>query len=250
MDLKKQIDSEYSEIVILNNEKGRAIQTSYVCSPIFNPIKDKYPTFEGYEEASDLGLGCGFPFVHANIKAGNTVVDLGCAAGIDSFIIRKIVGETGKVIGFDLTKSLIDRASKIALEKDFKNIEFHQGDIENLPLKNNSVDSVTSNGVFSLLPNLDKAFDEVYRILKKDGTFSMSDINKKSNFSESSYIKVKQFTGCINGIRYQDFYLDKMRKAGFSTIEIAEERVLTLPKNIANEDEQQSLFITNFVIKK
>lgn len=245
MDLKGQIDIEYSKIVALNDEEGSTSQRNLVCEPIFGPIKNRYPTFEGYEEASDLGLGFGFPFLYANIKKDDIVIDLGCAAGVDSFIVRKMVGENGHILGLDLTQKLIERATNIVVKNKFKNISFEQADIENIPLKK-SVNCVISNGVFSLLPNLDQAFAEVFRVLKTGGTFCMADINKKECFNEPAFSKIKQFTGCLNGIRHQQIYFDEMKNAGFEQISIVEERVIDLPKDIMGANEDNDLYITTF----
>ncbi len=249
MDLKKQIDKEYSEIVALNDLLGSKNQREQVCGPIFDPIKNKYPTFKGYEEESDLGLGCGFPFLYAGIRETNTVVDLGCAAVIDSFIARELVGSQGSVIGFDLTQRLIDRANSIVSKKGFTNIFFKKGDIEHLPIKDAAANVVITNGVFSLLPALDDAFAEVYRILKINGHFCIADINKKTKFTKASYIKIKEYTGCLNGINYQEKYLEKMTNAGFRNINIVEERKIKIPF-LSEEKEQHDLFITTFLMKK
>lgn len=250
MDLKKQIDSEYSEIVSLNEQKGSVSQRDLVCGPIFEPIKNIYPTFEGYEEASDLGLGCGFPFLYADIKKDDTVIDLGCAAGVDSFIARKMVGNGGSVIGFDLTQKLIDRANAIVSKKGFKNIAFKKADIENLPLQDDTTDCVITNGVFSLLPDLEKAFAEVSRILKKGGTFCMADINRKSDYCDQSYENIKKFTGCLNGIRFKHDYLTRMVQAGFNQIEIVEERIIEIPDTLIQPTEFNKLLITTFKTHK
>lgn len=246
MDLKKQIDKDYSNIVSLNENEGGVAQRESVCGPIFEPIKYKYPSFKGYVEQSDLGLGCGFPFLYADIKKGYTVLDLGCAAGVDSFIVREMVGEEGKVIGFDLTERLVARANRIVAEKGFKNITFQQADIEKIPLEDESADCIITNGVFSLLPNLDKAFAEVFRTLKSGGTFCMADINKRASFSETSYNKVKNFTGCLNGIRFKHRYLERMINAGFKQISILDERIVELPKDIIGTNGNNNLYITTF----
>lgn len=232
------------------HERNADQQRDAVCAPIFDPIKDKLKDFKGYHNDANLGLSCGFPFDHAGIKAGDTVLDLGCAAGIDSFIAGTMTGEKGKVLGIDLTPALIDRANQIAQKEQLSQVTFEVEDMEQFDRGANWVDVVISNGVFSLSPDLDSAFAKAYKALKPNGIFCMSDINKKAKFKENTYLKVKEFTGCLNGIRYQKLYLEKMAKAGFQHIEIVEERIVNLPEHIIPHNEEHGLFITTFKMTK
>lgn len=168
--LKDKITNDYANIVAFHESDAEA-QRANVCSAIFDPIKDQYPQFEGYISESDLGLGCAFPFSNADIKKGYSVADLGCAAGIDSFIMARMVGEEGTVLGFDITPALIERADSIKKFHQIKQVEFQTADITEIPLDNNSVDVCTSNGVFSLISDLESVFSEVKRILKPNGIF-------------------------------------------------------------------------------
>jgi len=230
-EIKQKIKSEYNEIVDLNEREGAEIQKSYVCPGIFDPIRDTYKIFSGYHNEADFGLGCGFPFQHANIQKGHTVVDLGCAAGIDSFITAALVGPKGRLIGIDITPKLIAKAKEIALKYKVNQAEFHCADIEKLPLADQMADAVISNGVFSLLPDLDKAFANAFRILKKDGIFCISDIARKQNFDIETYEKVKKYTGCLNGIRQVETYLDRMKNVGFD-VKIVKERPVAMPTDL------------------
>ncbi len=245
MILKSQIQQEYSDIVS-QNKISEKVQKEYVCKPIFDPIAEKYTQYDGYLEESDLGFGCGFPFEYIDLKKHSHIADLGCAAGIDSFIMAK---RAGLVSGIDITQSLIDRANMIAELHDITNAKFLQGDIENLLFEDESMDFATSNGVFSLLPNLDIAFAEVYRIIKKDGIFCLADITQKTSIPENNYATIKKYTGCINGIRLQSRYIEIAERAGFRNIEIVNERRLNIPSEIV-PPESSAFFITIYKMTK
>ena len=135
-----------------------------------------YDELKGYVAEADLGLGCGLPTQFAQIKPGDVVVDLGSGAGNDCFVARAETGETGRVIGLDMTPAMIDRARKNAKSLGFTNVEFVYGDIEDMPLPDNLADVVVSNCVMNLVPNKQKAVAETFRILKSGGHFSISDI--------------------------------------------------------------------------
>jgi ubiquinone/menaquinone biosynthesis C-methylase UbiE len=137
-------------------------------------MKDEYQQVNGYVAEADLGLGCGLPTQYAGINEGDTVVDLGSGAGNDVFVARSIVGEKGRVTGIDMTEEMIEKATNNNKKLGFKNVEFRLGDIENLPIENDSVDVVVSNCVLNLVPDKFKAFKEIYRILKPGGHFCVS----------------------------------------------------------------------------
>jgi SAM-dependent methyltransferase len=247
--LKQNIISDYSQIVAFH-ELDAQLQRDAVCAPIYDPIKKRYAQFKGYQSEADLGLGCGFPFAYADIQQGDVVIDLGCAAGVDSFIAGAMTGSTGKVIGVDLTPALVNRGNKIAREHDLDHVEFVVGDIEQLELEENSADAIITNGVFSLIIDLDSAFAKAYKTLKSGGTFCMADINKKCSFKADSYARIINFTGCLNGIRYQNLYLERIQNAGFVDIEFAQERQVELSEDILPAGEENGLFITTYKMKK
>ncbi len=248
--LHDRIRTDYASIVARNTETGGKTQRSTVCGPIHNPIAGHYATLAGYREASDLGLGCAFPFLHAGIKKGDVVADLGCAAGVDSFIVREMVGAAGMVHGFDLTPALIERGQRIATANGMKNIQFEVADITDLPVANESVDAAISNGVFSLLPDPGAGFREVYRILRSGGTFALADINRRVDYSPADYAHILELTGCLNGIRRHRAYLNLAAEAGFTAIEVVEERPVVFTPDQVSKHHADGVFVSVFRLVK
>lgn len=171
---------------------------------------------------ANLGLGCGNPVAMSEIKEGDIVLDLGSGAGFDCFLASKRVGETGKVIGVDMTREMIDKAKSIADENGYKNVEFRLGEIENLPIEDNSIDVAISNCVINLVPDKEKAFREVYRVLKKGGKIYLSDIVLLEDISENIKNNEELLAGCVGGALLRDEYLSIIKKAGFE-VKILEE---------------------------
>ncbi|MGB3546892.1 MAG: methyltransferase domain-containing protein [Saprospiraceae bacterium] len=248
--LHDRIKTDYASIVVRNEETGGETQRATVCGPIHDPIAGRYATFAGYREASDLGLGCAFPFTYAGIEKGDAVADLGCAAGVDSFIVREMVGETGMVHGFDLTPALVERGQRIATANGMTNIQFREADITALPLDDESVDAAISNGVFSLLPNPGAGFREAFRILRSGGTFALADINRRVDYSPADYATILELTGCLNGIRRHRAYLELAAEAGFTRIEVAEERPVVFAPGQISEHPADGVFISVYRLVK
>mgnify|MGYP000206094923 CR=1 FL=1 len=146
-------------------------------------LKDLYPTFDGYKEESDLGLGCGFPFQFIDFSEQDSILDLGCATGVDCFIMAAKIKAHSHITGIDLTQGLINTANTIAKKNKINTLHFLKADIECMPFGDNSKNIITSNGVFSLVPNLTIAFSMIYRVLQSGGQFCFSDINKKADFN-------------------------------------------------------------------
>lgn len=226
--LKENIVNDYTVIADFHDTRGAEAQRGTVCLPIYAPIAAAYRNKRGFIDAADLALGCGFPFDHADIQDGHSVADLGCASGIDSFIASDMVGENGQVIGFDLTPRLVERATEIAHTNNRTNVRFEVADIQTLPLQNESMDAVISNGVFSLIPSIEKVFEESFRVLKSTGVFAFADITQNVTYSSEDQPKINSFTGCLNGIRSKDLYTKKLIDAGFRKVIIVEERTLDL----------------------
>jgi arsenite methyltransferase len=192
-------------------------------------IKDAYDKLDGHVDEADLGLGCGLPTEHAGLAPGQTVVDLGSGAGNDVFIARAAVGETGWVIGVDMTPEMIAKARENAARRGFKNTEFRLGDIEALPVEDASADVVVSNCVLNLVPDKTKAFAEIFRILKPGGRFCVSDIVLEGKLPAKLQEVAELYVGCVAGALEADEYLAIIRETGFSGIAVMSSKRLDLP---------------------
>ena len=171
-------------------------------------------------ESAVLGLGCGNPTALAELKNGEIVLDLGSGAGIDVFLAANKVGEKGHVIGVDMTEEMIKRSEKIAKENGYKNVEFRQGEIENLPVEDNTVDVIISNCVINLSPDKLQTFKEAFRVLKPGGRLLVSDIVTEGTLPDDIKKSFDAWSGCIAGALEKNDYIDTIKKAGFSNVEI------------------------------
>ena len=172
-------------------------------------------------ESAVLGLGCGNPTALAELKNGEIVLDLGSGAGIDVFLAANKVGESGQVIGVDMTEEMIQRAKKIAKENGYENVEFRLGEIENLPIEDNTIDVIISNCVINLSPDKLQTFREAFRVLKPGGRLLVSDLVTEGVLPNDIKKSFDAWSGCIAGALEKNEYLDTIRKAGFRSIEIA-----------------------------
>lgn len=233
-ELKQIVKEKYSEIALQSKEQNEAscCGASCGCSNDTAVMAEDYAQLKGYLADADLGLGCGLPTEYARLKEGDTVLDLGSGAGNDCFVARAIVGETGKVIGVDMTEVMIEKAKRNAQKLGFDNVEFRLGEIEDLPLATNRVDVVVSNCVLNLVPNKEKAFQETFRVLKPGGHFSISDIVLSGELPEGLQQDASMYAGCVSGAIQHDEYLDIVRKAGFVNIQVQKQRRITLPDEI------------------
>jgi len=195
-------------------------------------MKDEYTHLDGYVAEADLGLGCGIPTEHAGIKKGDVVVDLGSGAGNDVFVARAITGDEGKVIGIDMTQEMIDKANRNNAKLGYKNVEFKVGEIEAMPLPDSIADVVVSNCVLNLVPSKQKAFAEIYRILKTSGHFCVSDIVIKGELPEDLKNSAMMYAGCVAGAVQHDEYLKIIEETGFKDIEIKKTKVIDVPDEI------------------
>jgi len=175
-------------------------------------------------EEAFLGLGCGNPTALASLRQGETVLDLGAGAGIDCFLAAKVVGETGRVIGVDMTAEMLDRARENAAKHHYANVEFRLGEIENLPVADGSVDAILSNCVINLSPEKQRVFAEAYRVLKPGGRMVVSDIVLLKDLPETIKDDVEAYVACIAGASRKEEYLAMIRDAGFRQIELVSER--------------------------
>ena len=197
-----------------------------------NMIGDAYRDVEGYLADADLGLGCGLPTQHAGMKAGDVVLDLGSGAGIDAFVARRIVGATGRVIGIDMTPEMLTRARENAAKLSYDNVEFRLGEIEVLPVEDAAIDVVVSNCVLNLVPNKARAFAEIFRVLRPDAHFCVSDIVATGELPEPIKNAAALYVGCVAGAIPVNGYLCLIEDAGFEGVEIAETKPIELPDDV------------------
>ena len=172
------------------------------------------------DSVTGISLGCGDPTAIANLKPGETVLDLGSGGGIDCFIAAKVVGPSGRVIGVDMTDSMLELANRNKAKIGMTNVEFRKGEIEDLPVENNSVDVIISNCVINLSPDKDAVFREALRVLRPGGRFSVSDMVTEGEFPPQLRANINAWAGCITGALDQADYLQKMRRAGFTEVEV------------------------------
>lgn len=170
-----------------------------------------------------VSLGCGNPVAIASLREGETVVDLGSGAGLDCFLAARKVGEKGKVIGVDMTPEMIEKAWENCRKGGFKNVEFKLGEIENLPIADNSVDVVISNCVINLSPDKGRVFKEAFRVLKPGGRLIVSDIVLLEDILESLKWDIEAYIGCVAGAVKKEEYLALIRDAGFKEVKVIEE---------------------------
>lgn len=199
---------------------------------VYNIMADDYSKLEGYNPDADLGLGCGLPTEFAKIKEGDTVIDLGSGAGNDAFVARKFVGEKGRVIGVDFTEAMIARARENAEKLGLNNVEFRQGDIEDMPVTANKADVIVSNCVLNLVPNKHKVFGEVYRVLKPGGHFSISDIVLEGPLPEKWKEVAELYAGCVSGAIQKKDYIGIIEEAGFKNITLQKDKTIVIPDDI------------------
>ncbi len=232
--LKEIVRQKYSEIALQDKETNMAscCGAGGCSTEVYNIMSDDYTNLEGYNADADLGLGCGLPTQYAKIKRGDLVVDLGSGAGNDCFIARHEVGETGKVIGIDFTPAMIERARMNAEVRGFNNVEFRQGDIEQMPITSNVADVIVSNCVLNLVPNKDGVFKEMFRVLKPGGHFSISDVVLLGALPEGLRKDAEMYAGCVSGAIQKEVYLELIHANGFENIIIQKEKPIVIPDDI------------------
>ena len=241
--LKEIVRQKYSEIALQDKETNQSscCGAGGCSTEVYNIMSDDYTTLEGYNPDADLGLGCGLPTQFAKIKKGDTVIDLGSGAGNDCFIARAETGETGKVIGIDFTPAMIDKARTNAEKRGFNNVEFRQGDIEQMPVTSNVADVIVSNCVLNLVPNKDGVFKEIYRVLKPGGHFSISDVVLVGDLPKGLQNDAEMYAGCVAGAIQKQVYLELIKLNGFTNITLQKEKPIVIPddilKNYLNEEE-------------
>lgn len=195
-------------------------------------MAESYEGREGYEADADLSLGCGIPTDLADLKEGQDVLDLGSGAGIDAFIVSKIVGPQGSVTGLDFTPQMIELAKRNAKNGGYENVQFIEGDIEEMPLPDASFDRIVSNCVINLVPDKKKAFEGMFRVLRSDGSFTISDVVLEGILPEAVKASAEMVAGCVSGAVGRETYLDVVREAGFTDITVHRERTIELSDEV------------------
>jgi ubiquinone/menaquinone biosynthesis C-methylase UbiE len=259
--IKEKIKERYGKIALTGIEtccaptidfkSGKSSSSSSCCSPSDSATVIGYESkeLESIPKASVLGVGCGAPLHHADAKKGETVVDLGSGAGIDVFLSANRVGESGRVIGIDLTDEMLEKARRNAKENGYSNVEFRKGDIEKkIPVDDNSVDLVISNCVINLTTNKVDTFKEVHRILKQgQGRMVISDLVTDKEVHGDS-VDSEKWCNCIDGALTKENYLESIRKAGFQNPEILEEKLYTQEES-ENKVDGDKRRISSIVVK-
>jgi SAM-dependent methyltransferase len=233
-DIKSVVRARYGAIA-QNAAQGCGCAPARCGEGSLDMIGDAYAGLAGYLADADLGLGCGVPTRHAGIKEGHVVLDLGSGAGIDAFIARRGVGEAGRVIGVDMTETMIARARANAAKLGYGNVEFRLGEIEDPPVENDTVDVVISNCVLNLVPDKARAFAETRRVLKSGGHFCVSDIIATGALPEGIRRAAALYVGCVAGAIPEIDYLALIRRAGFEDVRIVERKPVPLPDEVLRE---------------
>ena len=190
------------------------------CDPITSNLYDAGQAGEVPEAAMSASLGCGNPTALAELKPGETVLDLGSGGGIDVILSARRVGPTGKAYGLDMTDEMLALAQENKRKSGLTNVEFLRGEIENIPLPSNSVDVIISNCVINLSGDKDRVLQEAFRVLKPGGRFAVSDVVVRGEVPAAIRKSMELWVGCIGGALSEDDYRSKLAKAGFTGIEI------------------------------
>jgi SAM-dependent methyltransferase len=232
-ELKNIVKTKYGEI---------ARQGSTCCGPTAcgdtlggTSFAEDYQGLDGYFPEADLGLGCGIPTEYAGLETGQTVIDLGRGAGNDVFVVRAIVGDKGRVIGLDMVPEMVAKAKANAAKLDFDNVEFHLGEIEDMPLSDDIADVLVSNCVLNLVPDKQRAFTEIHRVLKPGGHFCVSDIVLEGDLPVELAEAAIAYAGCVAGAQRKDEYMATIEAAGFDDATIRSTRQVHLPDQLLED---------------
>lgn len=246
--LREMVRQKYAEIVTTPASDccTSYCETDEQGEDKFSMIGDAYDGIGGYVEDADLGLSCGVPVEHAGLEPGQTVLDLGSGAGLDVFVARNEVGEDGHVIGVDMTAEMVAKARENAKQSGFDNVEFRLGEIEHLPVRSDSVDVVISNCVLNLVPDKQRAFAEIFRVLKPGGHFCISDIVSSQALPEWIKDIAEAYAGCVSGAIPKENYLRLIEETGFSQVTVATQRRIQVPaelvaKSLTRQQQEEAM---------
>jgi arsenite methyltransferase len=248
--IKEKVKERYGKIALTGNSDCCCVpcecNNDQRSSPIQAATVIGYNTkeLESIPKPSILGVGCGAPVNYAKLRKGETVVDLGSGAGIDVFLSANRVKESGKVIGIDMTDEMLEKAGKNAKENGYTNVEFRKGDIDKrIPIDDNTADVVISNCVINLTTDKVSTFKEIYRILKQSqGRMVISDLVTDKEVQSDS-IDSEKWCSCIDGALTKENYLNSIRKAGFTNIEVLDDKLYIEGGDQVNDRKISSLVI-------
>lgn len=246
--IKKEVKEYYGKIAsnVIKQSSENCGCTTSCCSSVTNNSKVYTKDFiDGLpDEAVNASLGCANPVALANPQKGEVILDLGSGGGIDVFISSKYVGNTGKVYGLDMTDEMLELANKNKEKMEVKNVEFIKGYIEDIPLKDEMVDVITSNCVINLCESKEKALSEAYRVLKKGGRLAIADIVSLKDIPENIKKSVEMWVGCIAGALSIREYKEILEKIGFTEVEITPVNIYTkeIMKDIAEKKNLSELY--------
>ncbi len=225
--VRNNVRDTYADIVTIasSTDDCGCAPTSACCGPTETEAKSQYIGYSAEElkalpEGANLGLGCGNPQAIANLKEGETVLDLGSGAGIDCFLAATQVGATGKVIGVDMTPQMLSKARSNAEDGGHTNVEFRLGEIENIPVADGTIDVIMSNCVINLSPDKQRVFDEAFRVLKVGGRLAISDIVAIAEMPDEMRNDSALYSACISGAIFASEIESMLDSAGFSDIRI------------------------------
>jgi SAM-dependent methyltransferase len=234
--IKNLVREKYGEIALQDkNLNETTCCGSGATGGTYTIMADSYANLPGYNPDADLGLGCGLPTEFAHIRPGDTVLDLGSGAGNDAFVARAETGPAGKVLGVDFTPAMVQKARANADKLGFNNVEFRQGDIEDLPVSDQTADVVVSNCVLNLVPDKAKVFSEIARVLRPGGHFSISDVVLVGDLPDSLRNAAEMYAGCVSGAIQMDEYIDLARRAGFDNVTLQKQKPILIPDHILLE---------------
>ena len=231
-DIKKIVKEGYAKIAKQGSSccgpKSTCCGTPDLAKDMSKKVGYTEEELKSVPEGANLGLGCGNPVALASLKEGENVLDLGSGAGFDCFLIANRVGRLGKVIGIDMTPEMVKKARENAQKGNYGNVEFRLGEIENLPVADNSIDAVISNCVINLAPDKRRVFMEAFRVLKPGGRIMISDIVLLKELPDFIKNSMTAYVGCIAGASMKDEYVRAIKDAGFLNVKIIDETVFPI----------------------
>ncbi|MFQ5866579.1 MAG: arsenite methyltransferase [bacterium] len=220
-EIKNEVKKRYGQFA----EQGSSCCPNYSCCDIgysIDEVKD-LPS-----DISEFSLGCGNPVALADIREGEIVLDIGSGGGLDVFLASKKVGPKGKVIGLDMTEQMVEKAKQNAKKGNYNNVEFKLGEAEDIPVKDNSVDLVMSNCVINLVPDKEKAYQEIYRILRPNGKFVISDLVTEKELDESIRNNSEKLVACVGGALTEKGYIGAIKRSGFKNVNILKKSTMVV----------------------